>query len=540
MITALEALALIKFTPTEEHALAKLEAVVDGLIFEHFDGSPFSLSLADFISPKLAAALQRRFESRAFNDSAFWQVAYKPIEGEVGKDQRYAFSFSPMVLPEVPKADTKEKERPLPPVTVATVQVPAAGTRRLLVRMPTRGRPAQAIEVLTQYRVRAGMPITIEVVIDEDDEQMMAAEVIQRLYALGCIITVGRHKSKVEAVNGGRRDLEWDVLLLASDDMVPVVDSYAVRVMHAMEEHFPQLDGAVYFADGYANERLVTLPIIGKRLYAQFGYVYHSDYKSLVCDQEQMDVFVEMNRLKYVDEQIIEHRHWVVGAKKDATYERNDALYGADKETYERRKVDKFGLPPLDFSVLICSLPSRKAQKDRLLDYLWSQITTFTRGFHSRIEVIVDDREAITIGEKRQSLLERARGKYIAFIDDDDWVSYDYVQRIVRSIANDADPDCLSLAGVMTTAGSSPEMFYNSIAHKEWYSKDRVHYRCPTHLSPVRRTLALKAGFPAVSHAEDYQYSSRLRELLKTEASTGPKALYYYYYWPTKKAKESL
>jgi hypothetical protein len=368
-------------------------------------------------------------------------------------------------------------------------------------------------------------------VIDEDDKTMMAAEIIQRLYALGCVITVGRHTSKVQAVNAGRVT-DWDVLLLASDDMVPVVDGYAKRVMAAMEEHFPFLDGAVYFADGYANERLCTLPILGRRLHDCFhGFVYHPEYQSLFCDQEQTDVLKAMNKLAYIDEKIIEHRHWVVGAKKDATYERNDALWSVDAALYAKRKELDFDRKPILLSILICSLPSRKAQCERLFDHLWSQM--YLTGW--QVEILVDDREAITVGEKRQDLLERARGKFVAFVDDDDWVAPDYVSRICSAIIVDPNADCVALNGVMTTAGSSPEVFQNSLRHTEWYSKDRVHYRCPTHLSPVLRTAALQAGFPAQSHAEDFEYSRRLRGLLKHEVSAGEAPLYLYFYWPHKK-----
>lgn len=143
------------------------------------------------------------------------------------------------------------------------------GSMRLLVRMPTRSRPQQALDVLRKYRTMAGVPISIEVIIDDDDASMHTLEVQQQLKVLDCIVTSGPHKSKIEAVNGGKVD-DWDVLLVASDDMVPIADEYAVRILDAMASYFPHLDGALYFNDNYVGAKLVTSIVMGRRLYEQF------------------------------------------------------------------------------------------------------------------------------------------------------------------------------------------------------------------------------------------------------------------------------
>lgn len=525
MISSSDAIKnFVKFTAAEQRALDKLEGAIDASLAERFDGSPIRLEFPETIAPKLRAAVQRKYESGG------WRVVVESFLRGSGLDNGTAFSFMPLTMPMPPILAAMQKDR-LPSIASQQVLVPAP-TTRLLVRMPTRGRPAQAIEVLVKYRAMAGIPVTIEIVIDEDDETMMRAEVLQRLHALGCVITVAHCRSKVEAVNTGRIT-DWDVLLLASDDMVPAVEGYAIKALEELQRAFPHLDGAIYFDDGYQHENCCTLPIMGRRLYDEYGYVYSPEYKSLFCDQEQTEVLRERGRLVYVPEKIIEHKHWVTGAKKDALYLRNDALWEADKATYERRKAEHFYMWPTVLSVLICSLPSRKSQLLRLVDHLWSQ----ARAYEQQVEILVDDREGAPIGTKRQELIARARGAYIAFIDDDDWVAHNYVHRIVHALrfGGVTDADSVALNGVMTTAGAAPEPFYNSIKYTEWFSKDGAHYRTPTHLSPVKRELALKAGFPSISHGEDHAYSQKLRQLVKTEVSAGDAPLYWYFYMPTKK-----
>ncbi len=61
----------------------------------------------------------------------------------------------------------------------------------------------------------------------------------------------------------------------------------------------------------------------------------------------------------------------------------------------------------------------------------------------------------------------------------------------------------------------------------DWFERDGVYYRCPNHLNPVRRSLAIRAGFPARSFREDLDYSLALRPLLRSEVFLeGP--VYFY------------
>jgi hypothetical protein len=263
-------------------------------------------------------------------------------------------------------------------------------------------------------------------------------------------------------------------------------------------------------------------------------------YKSLFCDQEQTEVLRAAGRLVYIDEVIIEHRHpaWGVAAR-DALYDHNDALWNADQMIYEARKrISRphaqlaFDSPPLWLSVCIATLPARRVMLDRLLEHLWTQI--LAQEEPREVEVLVDPREGVTIGEKRQALLERARGHFVSFVDDDDGVSHDYIVRVVDALRSEPAADCASLCGVMTTAGAASEPFYSSLACSHNYSQDGKHFRFPGHLNAVRRELALQAGFKAISLGEDIDYSMRLRPLLKKEVSTGDRPLYWYWYNPAK------
>lgn len=176
----------------------------------------------------------------------------------------------------------------------------------------------------------------------------------------------------------------------------------------------------------------------------------------------------------------------------------------------------------IKLSILIATMPSRKESFYRLLDSLNYQLCN-TFG----VEILSDDSMHINVGQKRNSLLLRAKGEYIVFIDDDDEISGDYINLILN--AAKFNPDCIGINGFITTNGKNKMQWYISKSYKRWFTHKGIYYRTPNHISPVKRLLALEAMFPEIAHAEDYEYSMRLLPLLKSEYIIS-EPLYFYKY----------
>ena len=174
----------------------------------------------------------------------------------------------------------------------------------------------------------------------------------------------------------------------------------------------------------------------------------------------------------------------------------------------------------LTLSILIATMPERKLKFDSLMESLSRQLTP-------QVEVITDDSMAYNIGNKRNRLLKRASGEYVVFIDDDDSISPGYVQAIL--LACKKGPDCIGISGIITTNGVNERQWHISKSYERWYELNCVYYRTPNHISPVKRELALKAGFPEISFGEDAEYSRRLLPLLYTEVKI-PGNIYKYQY----------
>ena len=162
------------------------------------------------------------------------------------------------------------------------------------------------------------------------------------------------------------------------------------------------------------------------------------------------------------------------------------------------------------------------------IPHLDSLMTTLKPQLVDEVEVITDGSMEYNIGVKRQKMLELAKGDYIVFIDADDHISNYYVSYILNALQS--NPDCVGISGIYTTNNTNLEFWHISKDYGYWHTKDGVYLRTPNHISPVRRELALQAGFPEIERGEDAEYSRRLYPLLKTEVKISGN-LYHYDYW---------
>ena len=176
----------------------------------------------------------------------------------------------------------------------------------------------------------------------------------------------------------------------------------------------------------------------------------------------------------------------------------------------------------MKLSILICTLEKRKSMLDSLLKELEKQITG-----KEGIEVLISHEEDLKVGEKRNSLLDRAKGKYSMFIDDDDKICSNYIDLILEAIKK--GPDCCSLKGIITTNGSDARTFIHSIRYDSYFEKDGIYYRPPNHLNVIKTSIAKKFKFPEKNFGEDTDWAMQIcrSKMLKKEVWIDP-ILYYY------------
>lgn len=183
----------------------------------------------------------------------------------------------------------------------------------------------------------------------------------------------------------------------------------------------------------------------------------------------------------------------------------------------------------MKLSILIATIPSRADMLNKLVTELIRQQSKY--GDLVEILGCSDDK---SIGAKRNELLQSSSGEYVCFIDDDDWVSSTYIDDIFDAIKT--DPDCVSLRGVITWDGASPEIFEHSLKYKHYITHtmpvDGIKYeRYPNHLNTIKSSIAKQFKFPEINHGEDKAWADLINEsgLLKKEIYID-KILYHYIY----------
>jgi glycosyltransferase involved in cell wall biosynthesis len=145
---------------------------------------------------------------------------------------------------------------------------------------------------------------------------------------------------------------------------------------------------------------------------------------------------------------------------------------------------------------------------------------------------LIDNRDSNTsIGQKRNSLLALSKKDYVAFIDDDDLVSEDYISILLNSIQE--FPDCVSLNGIITTDGTDEHKFIHSLKYK-MYSENKdlkEYYRPPNHLNCIKSSIAKQVSFIHKNYGEDTDWALELmsKNILKTE-KTISQVIYFYQY----------
>jgi hypothetical protein len=180
-------------------------------------------------------------------------------------------------------------------------------------------------------------------------------------------------------------------------------------------------------------------------------------------------------------------------------------------------------------SILIPTLPDRKHFLKEMLENISEQLNRLNAW--DKVEVLTDDRgRHVTTGTKRNSLLEKAVGKYTWFVDDDDCI-YEYsIEDILTACGK--NPDVIGINGIMTTDGKGQVDWEIRLGHPyKAVQRDGKEYylRHPNHITPMKKEHAIKVKFPDKTVFEDYEWAKAINDAkyLKTQEIID-KPIYHY------------
>jgi len=215
---------------------------------------------------------------------------------------------------------------------------------KILVKFPCRSRPDKFKNTFSRYIDLAKDLENLNFVFtfDEDDASMNSEDIRNFLspYSRISEINYGKSQNKIEAINADLDNKVFDILLLASDDLVPQVKDYDEIIINHMIENFPDTDGSLQYYSAMWADTLDIMCILGYKYYKRFNYIYHPAYKGLFCDNEFTEVKKMLNKNKFYPIHLFDHNF----ASDDISW-RSNKFQHDDFRVYESRKLLNFDIP---------------------------------------------------------------------------------------------------------------------------------------------------------------------------------------------------
>ena len=177
---------------------------------------------------------------------------------------------------------------------------------------------------------------------------------------------------------------------------------------------------------------------------------------------------------------------------------------------------------------MILSIPTRI---EKYLMPLYSRMVEQAED-HTDIEILcLIDNKSMTIGEKRQALLDSARGKWVGFMDDDDGISDDYIKTLHEAMTQHP-ADVISFDQHCSVNGKEFSVNFKMGNPHEPYipGAGTLHIRRPPyHMCFWRSEIAKNAKFKPSSYGEDLAWCMEMYPKVRSETHID-KVLHYYKY----------
>jgi len=167
----------------------------------------------------------------------------------------------------------------------------------------------------------------------------------------------------------------------------------------------------------------------------------------------------------------------------------------------------------IKLSILICSLDNEERQLNlnKIIHELNNQICK--NYAENIVEVLIEkDNGIMSVGEKRNLLISKANGEYICFIDDDDFISDNYLNLILKNL----EKDILMIRITHLVDGVKSKSIQTSLYINYLESNEFIFRANHFHLCPIKKDIANWVKFPQVNFAEDLDYSQRIIPLIKS------------------------
>lgn len=196
---------------------------------------------------------------------------------------------------------------------------------KILIVVPSRGRPDNAERLLEAIETTAQNPVEVTFAVDEDDPT-------KDQYPVG-YTTIVKGGSMVAALNevAVAEAENYPYIGFLGDDTLPHEFWYG-RIIYALES---TKNSIVYGNDLIQGPNLPTGVFMDSNIIKTLGYMAPPQQNHLFVDNYWKVLGESLRTLIYVDDAIIEHLHPLVEkAESDATYDKVNSVWGKDQESF--------------------------------------------------------------------------------------------------------------------------------------------------------------------------------------------------------------
>lgn len=183
----------------------------------------------------------------------------------------------------------------------------------------------------------------------------------------------------------------------------------------------------------------------------------------------------------------------------------------------------------MKLSILIPTLPQRKKMFNILYKNLLQQIESC--GKQNDVEILFDRSKkflkgGLSVGAKRDSLKNKASGKYLAFVDDDDFIAPNYVSTILEM--TETNPDIITFRSLYRSVNfwNIVDMNLKHSENEQMNDTDNVK-RQPFHVCAILTSIAQRHSFPDINNGEDWAWMQKVLTECNSQEHTN-KILHQY------------
>lgn len=213
----------------------------------------------------------------------------------------------------------------------------------LIVVTPSRGRPRQLAELVDAVRTTTDGRVDVLGLVDVDDPERPAYKALPCAVWTGQRASLSRWTNYAAAALLGPTQLEPPRYLASlGDDHLPRTRGWDLKLIAAIEA----LDGPgiAYGNDLYQGRALPTAWVVSVEVVRAVGWMMLPACEHMYVDTAVLVLGQAADRIAYVPDVIIEHRHPLAGkAAWDASYRASNSRdrYNADAAAFETWRAEQ-------------------------------------------------------------------------------------------------------------------------------------------------------------------------------------------------------